>query len=74
MGFLGLLVIPVLTTDINEVYSIAGWILAVVLLQDLVEREMSPGKNLFSVNSCITLVELGISMFLVIKGIINWIG
>ena len=74
LGFLGLLIVPVLTTDTNQVYSIAGWIFAIVLLQDLVEREISPGKKPFSINSPITLVEMVISIFLVINGIFNWIG
>jgi len=88
LGFLGMLVIPVFTIDVNQVYSWAAWVFAVVLLQDLAERVMSPPawewrlwkwrksmfkwRNLFSINLFYTLVEIGAGGFLITIGIINW--
>ena len=82
LGFLGMLVIPIFITDVNQVYSWAAWIFALVLLQDLLERATSPPRwkwskgmfkwrNMFSINLFLTLVELGASIFLITKGILS---
>lgn len=73
LGFLGLMVIPVFTMQMNQVYSIAAWIFSLVLIQDLVEWAQSPGRSLSWGNLAFHLVELGFSIFLALQGIVYWI-
>lgn len=42
LGFLGLLMIPVFTTDERLVYSVSAWLICGVVLQELLERLTSP--------------------------------
>jgi len=90
LGFLGLLVVPVFTTHVNQVYSLAAWIFAVGLILDVGVRAASPPawewrlwkwqksmfkrRNLLSINLFYTLVELSFGIFLIILGITSWIG
>lgn len=85
LGFLGMLVIPIFTTDVNQVYSWAAWVFAIILFQDLLERATSPPRwkwskemfkwrSLLSINLLLTLVELGGGVFLVTIGIAIWFG
>jgi len=75
LGFLGMLVSPIFTTVVNQVHSLAAWIFAAVLIQDLVERRKSPRGSLFSGSDLVlTLIELGFGTFLVIWGITSWTG
>lgn len=85
LGFLGMLVIPIFITDVNQVYGMAAWMFALIPLQDLYERVISPPRwklskstfnwrNLFSINFFITLLELGAGIFLIKKGIFSWFG
>jgi len=76
LGFLGLLVVPVFTTHVNQVHNWAAGIFLVVLIQDLVERKMSPGGSLFSgSNLVLTLFELGaVGCLITIIGITNLFG
>lgn len=76
LGFLGMLVIPIFTTVVNQVYSWAAGVFLVVLIQDLVERKTSPGGSLFSSgNLILTLIELCAGLFLItVIGIKYWFG
>jgi hypothetical protein len=66
LGFLGLLLIPVFTIVVNQVYSWAAGAFLVVLIQDFVERWKAPGGSLFSgSNLVLTLIELSAGLFLI---------
>lgn len=66
LGLLGMLVIPVFTTAVNQVYSWAAGAFLVVIMLDLIERGAAPGASLFSGrNLLLTLVELGASILLI---------
>lgn len=76
LGFFGMMVIPLITTDVRVVYSLACVVFLLLLAQDIWERWKSPGGSLFAIDSLIgTLVELVfIVALLVTLGIINWPG
>jgi hypothetical protein len=75
LGFLGMLVSPIFTAVVSQVHSLAAWIFAAVLIQDLVERWKSPGGSLFSGSDLVlTLPELGAGVFLITIGIRSWFG
>lgn len=42
LGFLGMLMIPVFTTDERIVYSVSAWLISGVVLQEILERATSP--------------------------------
>ena len=90
LGFMGMLVVPIVTTSVNHVNSLAAWILALVLVQDLLEQATSPPtwdwrfwgwgrpvirpKDLFSLSALYTLARFGLATLLIIVGVISWTG
>lgn len=90
LGFLGMLVIPIVTTSVDHVNSLAAWIFALVLVQDLVEQATSPPtwdwrvrgrgklvirpKDLLSLSLLYILARCGLATSLIIVGIISWRG
>jgi hypothetical protein len=75
LGFLGMLVMPLLTTNAGQLNSLAAWVFAAVFIEDTLERVLSPGGSILSTdNLAVNLVELGLGIFLIIWGITNWVG
>lgn len=74
LGFLGMLVIPVFTAVVSQVYTWAAATFVVVLIQDFVERTKAPGGSPFSGrNLVLTSIELGAGLFLITMIVIeNW--